>query len=82
MHEELGVEVSSSKMLGVYSDPARSPEKHVVALLYKVDFAGTPRVLDRDEIIEGGFYDPRTLPERLAFDHSKMLNDYLAGKSG
>ena len=78
LREELGIEVSHSKLIRVYSDPVRSPDKHVVALLYQVIYDGTPNISDRHELIEGAFYDPRMLSEKLAFDHSKMLQDFLA----
>ncbi|MCL5068633.1 MAG: NUDIX hydrolase [Thaumarchaeota archaeon] len=78
LKEELNVNVVKTDFAGVYSDPSRHPEKHVVALLYRVTSDKEPAVTKKNEIGDGGFYDPRSIREPLAFDHAKMILDSVS----
>jgi 8-oxo-dGTP diphosphatase len=75
LHEETGIEGTSPRLVGVYSDPGRDPRHHVISVAYLVqprshavragdDAAGAEFVANWDQ-----------LP--LAFDHKKVIADAL-----
>ena len=72
--EEVDLEVTSMKLLGVYSDPARSPVQSVSAV-YIVDVDGTPHA--GDDAQEVRWFELNKLPGEMAFDHAIMIKDYL-----
>ena len=62
------------RLVGVYSDPKRDPRGHVIAHAYEVrNYSGELRA--NDDAAEVRVF--RELPDKLAFDHSKILNDYF-----
>jgi len=74
--EETGLAVELIQQLHTYSDPARDPRGHTVSTVFIARAHGMPRAGD-----DAG--DVRTvslaeLPAPLAFDHEKILADYLA----
>jgi 8-oxo-dGTP diphosphatase len=73
--EETGLEVELTRLLGVYSDPARDPRGHTVSIVYVGKAAGRPRAGDdaRGVLV----IDPAQAPA-LVFDHDRILGDYLA----
>ena len=73
--EETGLDIRLIALLGVYSDPARDPRGHSVAIVYVAAATGQPVAGDDagDVVV--------TAPEKsppLIFDHGKILADYLA----
>jgi 8-oxo-dGTP diphosphatase len=73
--EETALEVRLIGLLGVYSDPARDPRGHTVAIVYVATARGEP--VAGDDAAAVLITDPETAPE-LAFDHGRILGDYLA----
>ncbi len=73
--EETGLEVRLGALLGVYSDPARDPRGHSVAIVFVAAATGEPEAGDDAAGIL--VTDPESAPP-LAFDHSRILGDYLA----
>ena len=73
--EETGLEVTLGGLLGVYSDPARDPRGHTVAIVYVATARGEPVAGDDAAAIL--VTDPEAAPP-LAFDHGRILGDYLA----
>jgi len=73
--EETGLDVELVRLLGVYSDPARDPRGHTVGIVYVGRARGEPRA--GDDAGACAVIDPRT-PPPLAFDHARILADYLA----
>ena len=71
--EETSLDVISLKFLGLYSDPGRHPDQSV-AVSYVVNFIGEPKAGDDAE--ECRFFPLDSLPENLAFDHQKIINDF------
>jgi len=62
------------ELLGVYSNPKRDPRGHVIAHVYVVkQFTG--RMKANDDAAEVKVFKEK--PERLAFDHSKIYDDYM-----
>ena len=73
--EETGLEVELTALLGVYSDPARDPRGHTIGIVYIGRARGTPCAADDAQNV--AVVDPAKLPP-LAFDHARILADYLA----
>jgi 8-oxo-dGTP diphosphatase len=73
--EETGLEVKLGALLGVYSDPARDPRGHTVAIVFIATARGEP--VAGDDAAGILITDPESAPT-LAFDHGRILGDYLA----
>ncbi|MCU0976030.1 MAG: NUDIX hydrolase [Steroidobacteraceae bacterium] len=73
--EETGLEVTLTRLLGVYSDPARDPRGHTVSVVYVGEARGEPQAGDdaAKVIVADAAHSPP-----LAFDHARILADYLA----
>lgn len=72
--EETGLEVMLTRLLGVYSDPARDPRGHTVSVVYVGEARGEPSA--GDDAAHVVVVNP-ALPLALAFDHARILADYL-----
>ena len=73
--EETGLEVELVSLLGVYSDPGRDVRGHTVGIVYVGRARGEP--VAGDDAAAFAIVDPRA-PPPLAFDHARILADYLA----
>ncbi len=73
--EETSLHVNLRRQLGAYSDPGRDPRGHTVSVVFIADGAGVPRAADDAAAVK--VFHPDALPEGLAFDHGKILKDYL-----
>ena len=72
--EETGLEVKISSLLGIYSEPERDPRGHVVSIVYLAREVGGMLRADSDAKEVGAF---NRIPDKLAFDHRKILRDAL-----
>ena len=80
MKEETHLDVNISRMLGIYSDPARDPRFHTASVVYVAKAKGEPK--GGDDAKEAKLYSLDTIPmEKLVFDHAKIVQDYLHTKS-
>jgi 8-oxo-dGTP diphosphatase len=77
--EETGLEITLREILGVYSDPARDPRGHSVAIVYVATASGEP--VAGDDAAAVIVTDPDQSPP-LIFDHGKILADYIARRRG
>jgi len=76
MREETGLEVKVRHLLGVYSDPGRDPRFHTASTVYICQASGVP--IGGDDAKKAFIYKLEEIPwEKLCFDHSKILRDYL-----
>ncbi len=73
--EETGLTVRGLKLLGVYSDPGRDRRGHTVSVVFVGRATGTPRGLD--DAKRAVVCDPRRPPRPVAFDHARILRDYI-----
>lgn len=78
--EETGLEVELLGQFRAYSDPGRDPRHHTITNVFLARASGEPAA--RDDAAGAGVYDPRRPPTPLAFDHARILADYLAFKEG
>lgn len=75
--EEIGLTVEPEKLIGVYSEKNRHPGRHVVAICYLTKIKEGNISLDYEENEEARFFSCNELPKNLAFDHNKMIFDYI-----
>ncbi len=73
--EETSLLVKLRYQLGAYSDPARDPRHHTVSVVFVAEAEGTPRA--GDDAGEIGIFQRNALPDPMAFDHRKILEDYF-----
>jgi len=73
--EETNLDVRLEALLGVYSDPERDPRGHTVSLVYVV--RGEGEALAQDDALALRWLDPEDRTQPLAFDHRRILDDYL-----
>jgi 8-oxo-dGTP diphosphatase len=73
--EETSLDVKLVTLLGVYSDPRRDPRFHTASAVYVARARGEPRA--QDDARNVAVFAPERLPEGLAFDHARILADYL-----
>ena len=73
--EETGLEVTLLGQLHTYSDPRRDPRQHNITTVFVASGRGTPRAADDARSLS--IFAPEALPEPLAFDHARILADYL-----
>lgn len=73
--EETCVDVKILESLGVYDDPKRDPRQHVISAVFiATAFNQTPKAADDAKNLN--VYSLDDLPE-LAFDHNKILDDFM-----
>jgi 8-oxo-dGTP diphosphatase len=77
--EETGLDVELVALLGVYSDPKRDPRGHTIGIVYVGHARGEP--VAGDDAGAFAIVDPSS-PPPLAFDHARILADYLARARG
>lgn len=72
--EEVGLDVSLTVLLGIYSDPKRDPRNHTVTAVYLAEAFGTPKAAD--DARHCSIFTFATVPAELAFDHAQVIEDY------
>ena len=77
-HEETGMRVTLTHLLGVYSDPGRDPRFHTVSVVYVARGEGTPQ--GGDDARSAAFFPLAALPAEIAFDHRAIIEDYAMFK--
>lgn len=74
--EETSLEISNLRLLGCYSDPARDARMHTISTVYIATGRGIPCAAD--DALNLAIFRQDSLPERLCFDHARILADYAA----
>lgn len=77
VEEETGLRGELLGLVGVYGAPGRDPRGHTVSVVYEVEAEGEPRGAD-DAAEAAPFLLGATPP--LAFDHARILADWLRGQ--
>jgi len=80
MKEEVTLDVQIERLLGVYSDPARDPRFHTVSAVFVCRASGMPVAADDAKKVHVVSKEEIGSLE-LAFDHRRILTDYLEGKT-
>jgi 8-oxo-dGTP diphosphatase len=73
--EETALRVTLKLLLGCYSNPTRDPRGHTASAVYVAEAVGEPRA--QDDAAGVAIFSPEGLPSPLAFDHARILRDYL-----
>ncbi len=73
--EETGLDTEVRDLIGVYSAPDRDPRGHTVSVVFYLKVIGG-QMKAGDDACDIGLFDLNALPE-LAFDHSKIIDDYI-----
>jgi ADP-ribose pyrophosphatase YjhB (NUDIX family) len=73
--EETCLEVELLGQFHTYSDPARDPRMHCISTVFVARAEGTPKAEDDAKSV--AVFPKDRLPEVMAFDHRKILEDYL-----
>lgn len=76
--EETGVDVKVTKLLGVYSDPYRVRIEVLenVAIVYIAEPVSDRAASALDEVEKVEWVSLDAIPQNLAFDHNKIIEDY------
>jgi len=76
--EETSLDIELVRQFHTYSDPRRDPRGHTLATVFIAKAAGVPTA--RDDAKAVGVFAREEIRFPLAFDHSKILEDYFASK--
>ncbi|MGQ9816453.1 MAG: NUDIX domain-containing protein [bacterium] len=76
--EETNLDIIELKQFHVYSEPSRDPRFHTITIVFIAQAKGIPKA--KDDAMKIGIYHKDNLPEDIAFDHKKILNDYFEKK--
>ncbi|MFO7597707.1 MAG: NUDIX hydrolase [Desulfocurvibacter africanus] len=75
--EETGLRVELTGLSGVYSDPARDPRLHTISTVFTAVAVDPTELKAGDDAAGVEVFAPGKWPEPLAFDHARILDDYL-----
>ena len=76
--EEIGVDTEIIKLFGVYSDPKRDPgDLQNVAIVFILKLLTREFILKKDEVLDLHWFPLNDLPEKMAFDHRRIIEDYI-----
>lgn len=72
--EEVSLKVKLVEQFHVYSDPARDPRQHTLAIVFIATAKGEPVAADDAKNL--GIFHQWDLPPNLCFDHDRIMEDY------
>jgi 8-oxo-dGTP diphosphatase len=76
--EETSLDVELTRQFHTYSDPKRDPRHHTITTVFIAKTAG--KAVAGDDAKEVGIFGRDALPEQIAFDHRKIIQDYFTGR--
>jgi ADP-ribose pyrophosphatase YjhB (NUDIX family) len=76
--EETNLDVELVRQFHTYSDPDRDIRYHTITTAYIAKGKGMPEAMD--DASEIGVFTRSALPQEIAFDHRKILEDYFCQK--
>jgi 8-oxo-dGTP diphosphatase len=76
--EETSLSICNLRLLGCYSDPARDPRLHAISTVFVAEGCGVP--LAADDAANLAVFPLDSLPDKLCFDHGRILADYMGLK--
>ena len=78
--EETSLSISGLKQLHTYSDPRRDPRMHTVSTIFVAK--GRGRLKAASDAKKVMAVDPTRIKVKLAFDHARIIRDYLRSRKG
>ncbi len=75
-HEETGLDVRLTGLLGVYSDPDRDPRFHTLSVAYTAQCEDNEIPYAGDDAKNARFFPLDELPTDIAFDHRRIIADF------
>jgi 8-oxo-dGTP diphosphatase len=76
--EETSLVVKLIRQFHTYSEPGRDPRQHTISTVYIAKASGIP--IGKDDAAEAGIFNKDNIPDNIAFDHRKILDDYFLNK--
>lgn len=76
--EETGLDISLIRQFHTYSEPHRDPRFHTITTVYIAKAEGG--IAAGDDALEAGLFNKDNLPDDIAFDHMKIIEDYFYGR--
>ena len=73
--EETGLNVELLSQFHTYSDPNRDQRMHTISTVFIAKAEGEPK--PADDAKDLAIFQKDSLPKEMAFDHRKILEDYL-----
>ncbi len=73
--EETNLDVILISQLHTYSSPTRDPRHHTISTVFIAKGEGILKA--KDDAINAKVFTKNNLPEKIAFDHKDILNDYF-----
>jgi len=77
--EEINLEVTRLAQFHTYSDPDRDPRFHTITTVFIVKATGSLKAGDDAKSVR--VFAPDNLPDNIAFDHGRIIKDYLKSKN-
>jgi len=76
--EETQLEIQLIRQFHTYSQPDRDPRRHCISTVFLARASGTPRAAS--DAKNCALFTAEEFPDKLAFDHRKILDDFLLFK--
>lgn len=76
--EETGLDITLKRQFHTYSEPGRDPRFHTISTVYVAASGGDLQA--GDDAQDAAVFTAGNLPEDIAFDHEKILEDYFGGR--
>ncbi len=73
--EETSLDIKLIEQFYTYSDPDRDPRGHTISTVFIAEADGTPHA--KDDAKECRIFKINEIPQELAFDHRRIIADYL-----
>lgn len=73
--EETGLDVDLYSLFYAYSHPHRDERKHTISVVYLARSSGFP--IAGSDAKEAILVDPTSIKETIAFDHGRIIEDYV-----
>lgn len=82
LKEETGLIATDFSLFGVYADPKRDQDgRQNVGVVYVVTQTAGKEIKSSEEVTEIDWFGFDALPEKIAFDHRQIIEDYIASLS-
>jgi 8-oxo-dGTP diphosphatase len=72
--EETGLDITTLRQFGAYSDPHRDPRQHNISFVFIAEGSGD--LQGGDDASDAALFYLDDLPSPLCFDHGRILDDY------